>query len=178
MSTVDLMLLGALMDKSMNAYEMKKDMEARNIRSWVKISSPSIYKNLVILSRKGYLDDKMVKEGEMPEKTVYSINEKGRDYFLQMMEGYAEEPGKIYIDFAAFVANLHHVEPDIGFEMIKNLMSKLEEERERIRANMEEKKEAAAYYAISILELYDKMYALFCEWSQEIAHELAAKNGQ
>lgn len=177
MSTVDLMLLGALLEKPMNAYEMKKNMEGRNIQAWVKISSPSIYKNLVALNRKGYLDDEIVKDSEMPEKTIYFINEKGRSYFIHMMEKYAEEPGKIYIDFAAFVANLHHVEPEMGLKMIKSLMDKLAEERERIQSNMEVKKEAAPFYAMSILELYDKMYALFAEWSQEVAHEFAEKNG-
>ena len=175
MSTVDLMLLGALMEKPMNAYEMKKNMEARNIKSWVKISSPSIYKNLVALNRKGYLDDEIVKEGEMPEKTIYSINEKGRNYFMHMMEKYSEEPGMIYIDFVAFVANLHNVESNMGLEMIKSLRNKLSEEREYIQSNIEAKKEFVPFYAISILELYDKMYSLFFEWSEEIALEIAEK---
>lgn len=177
MSTVDLMLLGALMKKPMNAYEMKKDMESRNINSWVKISSPSIYKNLVALKRKGYLDGEIVKEGEMPEKTIYSINEKGRSYFMSMMEKYSEQPGKIYIDFVAFVANLHNVEPDTGLKMIKNLRNKFSEEREYIRLNIESKKEFVPFYAFSILELYDKMYSLFSDWSEDIANEFAEKNG-
>lgn len=177
MSTVDLMLLGALMQKSMNAYEMKKNMESRNIKSWVKISSPSIYKNLVALNKKGYLDGEIIKEGEMPEKTIYSINEKGRSYFMHMMEKYSKEPGMIYIDFIAFVANLHNVEPDMGFEMLNNLRNKLSEEREYIQSNIEAKKEFVPFYAFSILELYDKMYSLFFDWSEEIAREFAEKNG-
>jgi DNA-binding PadR family transcriptional regulator len=177
MSTIDLMLIGALMKKPMNAYEMKKNMEARNINSWVKISSPSIYKNLVALSRKGYLDSKIVKEGEMPEKTIYSVNEKGCSYFISMMDKYSKEPVMIYIDFAAFVANLHNVEPHMGIEMIKSLQSKLSEARERIQSNIEAKKEFAPFYAMSILELYDKMYSLFFEWSKEIAKEFSETNG-
>ncbi len=176
MSTVDLMLLGALMEKPMNAYEMKKNMESRNINAWVKISSPSIYKNLIALNRKGYLDDEVVKEGEMPEKTIYSINEKGRNYFNRMMEKYSDEPGKVYIDFVALVANLHNVEPDKGLEMIKSLTGKLSVEREYIQSNIDAKKEFVPFYAISILELYDKMYSLFFEWSEEIARKFAEKN--
>jgi len=175
MSTVDLMLLGALMDKPMNAYEMKKKMEGRNMQAWVKISSPSIYKNLVALNKKGYLDDKVVKEGEMPEKTIYSLNEKGRNYFLSMMDKYSKEPEKIYIDFVAFVANLRNVEPEMGLEMMQNLQSNLSKEREHIQYNIEMKKEFVPFYAISILELYDKMYSLFSEWSGEIAKEFAER---
>lgn len=177
MSSVDLMLLGALMEKPMNAYEMKKNMEARNIKKWVKISSPSIYKNLLALNRKGYLDNEVVKEGEMPEKTIYSINEKGRNYFFSMMDKYSKEPEKIYIDFVAFVANLHNVEPKMGLEMIQNLRSNLSKEREYIQYNIEAKKEFVPFCASSILELYDKMYSLFSEWAGEIANEFASKNG-
>lgn len=176
MSTIDLMLLGALMEKPMNAYEMKKNMEARNIKSWVKISSPSIYKNLVSLNKKGYLDDKVVKDGEMPEKTIYSINEEGRSYFVRMMEKYSEEPGMIYIDFVAFAANLHNVSPDMGLKMIKNLRNNLLEARKVIQSNIEAKKEFVPFYAMSILELYDKMYLLFCEWFEKIADDFTEKN--
>ncbi|HEX2958432.1 MAG TPA: hypothetical protein VHO70_16470, partial [Chitinispirillaceae bacterium] len=127
--------------------------------------------------KKGYLDGEIVKEGEMPEKTIYSINEKGRNYFMRMMEKYSEEPGMIYIDFIAFVANLHNVDPERGLEMIKNLRSKLSEEKEYIQFNIEAKKEFVPFYAISILELYDKMYSLFYDWSEKIVHEFAEKNG-
>lgn len=176
MSTIDLMLLGALMEKPMNAYEMKKNMEARNIKAWVKISSPSIYKNLITLNKKGYLDNEVVKEGEMPEKTIYRINEKGRNYFVKMMEKYSEEPGMIYIDFVAFAANLHNVSPDMGLAMINNLRNNLFEARKVIKSNIDAKKEFVPFYAISILELYDKMYSMFYEWFEEIADDFTEKN--
>lgn len=177
MSTVDLMLLGALIEKPMNAYEMKKNMEFRNIKAWVKISSPSVYKNLVVLNKKGYLDGETVKEGEMPEKTIYSINEKGRNYFMRLMEKYSEEPGMIYIDFMAFVANLHNVEPAKGLELIKELQTSLSEKRSYIASNIEARKEFIPYYAISILELYDKMYSLFNDWSEELLQEFTNESG-
>lgn len=177
MSTVDLMLLGALMEKPMNAYEMKKNMEFRNIQSWVKISSPSIYKNLITLSKNGYLDSEIVKEGEMPEKTIYSINEKGRTYFMDMMEKYSQEPGRIYIDFAAFVANIHNVEPAVGLEMIKKLQSQLAEGGKAIKSNIDTKKESVPFHAFAILELYDKMYSLFSDWTENLAKDFAEKNG-
>ena len=176
MSTVDLMLLGALMEKPMNAYEMKRIMAFRNINSWVKISSPSIYKNLVLLKKRGYLDSEIVKEGEMPEKTIYSVNDKGRNYFMHMMKKYSEEPAMVYIDFVAFVSNLYHVEPNIGIEMIGSLRNKLAEERAYIQQNIKEKKEFVPFHALSILELYDQMYSLFSDWIEKIAQEYAAVN--
>ncbi len=176
MSTVDLILLGALMEKPRNAYEMKKVMEFRNIKAWVKISTPSIYKNLIALNKKGYLDGETVKEGEMPEKTIYSINEKGRAYFVRLMEKYSEEPGAIYIDFMAFVVNLQKVEPEKGVEMIKSLRKELAKRMDYIQSNIEEKKEFVPFQAISILELYKQMYTLFYDWSEGFMREYAKNN--
>jgi hypothetical protein len=156
---------------------MKKDMEYRNIKGWVKISSPSIYKNLVTLEKKGCLDGEIVKEGEMPEKTIYCINEKGRKYFFSLMEKYSEKPETIYIDLMAFVANLHNVEPHKGIELIKRLQTSLSEKISYIKSNIEARKEFIPYHAISILELYYKMYSLFYDWSEELLHEYKEKNG-
>lgn len=73
MSIINLMLLGFLMEKPMNAYEIKKEVENRNLTWWIKGSSPSIYRNINNLSAKGYINGKVVRDGEMPEKTVYTI---------------------------------------------------------------------------------------------------------
>ena len=135
-----------------------------------------LVKNLVLLKKRGYLDSEIVKEGEMPEKTIYSVNDKGRNYFMHMMKKYSEEPAMVYIDFVAFVSNLYHVEPNIGIEMIGSLRNKLAEERAYIQQNIKEKKEFVPFHALSILELYDQMYSLFSDWIEKIAQEYAAVN--
>ncbi len=176
MSTVDLMLLGLLMEKPMNAYEMKKVMEFRNVKTWVKISIPSVYKNLLTLCKKGYLDSKVVKEGEMPEKTIYSINEKGKDYFFKLMENYSEEPGMVYIDFMAFTGNIHNIEPQNGYLLVKNLQKALALKQEHIKFNIDSKKEFIPQHAVLMMELYARMYNLFSDWCAELCDELKEKN--
>lgn len=172
MSTVDLMLLGVLMQKNMNAYEMKKEMEKRSIQDWVKISSPSVYKNLVKLYKVGYVDGEIVREGEMPEKTIYSINDKGRKYFMRLMQHYSEDPGRIYVDFCAFISNLQNIDPKTGLQMVENLEENIAFRRDCINGELK-KKDEVSFYAASVIDLYSKIYDIFYNWIIEFKKQYA-----
>ena len=174
MSTIDLMLLGVLIQKPMNAYEVKKEMENRNIRSWIKISSPSIYKNFLKLYQEGYIDGKVVREGEMPEKTVYSINGKGRRYFLRLMRQYSEAPGNVYLDFCAFIANLPYMDQEAGLEMIDRLRESLAVKKDSISDQLAAR-QSDSFYATSVLDLYSRMYELFCDWAGDFRKSFSEK---
>lgn len=170
MSTVDLTLLGALMEKPLNAYEMKKIIESRNIERWIKISTPSVYKNLVKLYKKGYLDGEVVKEGEMPEKTIYTINEKGREYFLELMSKYSTDPGNVYVDFSAFVANLHNVDKETGLKMVEDMQEKFRTKIHYLDMALEQKINLPSH-ARSLIEVYHQMFTLFLNWSEDMKNK-------
>lgn len=174
MSTIDLVLLGVLMHKPMNAYELKKDMEQKNIQKWIKISSPSIYKNFLKLAENGYADAKTVREGEMPEKTVYSINDKGREYFFSMMRHYSSDPGQVYINFCAFISNLDSVDPETGLEMLDALQKHLVDAQERSAEALAQNADKP-YFAQAIVELYVMMFETFCRWSDEFRKQYIEK---
>ena len=52
----------------MSAYEMNKMMDQRGVRGWARISSPSVYRNLVQLYKQGYVESTTVKDSAMPER--------------------------------------------------------------------------------------------------------------
>ena len=78
MAAIDLIVLGMLKKESLSAYDIQKLVEYRNISKWVKISTPSIYKKVIQLESKGLIQSRPVKEGNMPEKAVYSLTGSGR----------------------------------------------------------------------------------------------------
>ena len=168
MSVVDLMLLGFLQDKPMNAYEIKKEVEKKNLVWWIKMSSPSIYRNISALSDKGYIDGEIVRDGEMPEKTIYTINEKGKKYFLRLMEQYAKTPPKIYLDFTAIISNLNHVDKEAGGEMLDSLYQTFQETK-KILSTIENSYERAQAKAVT--QLNQQMYDLFCDWLENFKKE-------
>ncbi|WP_411677680.1 PadR family transcriptional regulator [Caproicibacter sp.] len=164
MSTVNIMLLGILLKKPLNAYEMKKKMESMNIRRWTKISTPAIYKNLVNLHRRGYLDAEVVRDGEMPEKTVYTVNENGRKYFVSLMEHLAQNPGTVYIDFATLIAHLNKLNHADSIRVLEELLDNLNNSQYYLAESLKEKESLPE--ANAIIGLYRDMYQLFCNWTE------------
>ena len=68
MAAIDLIVLGMLKKEPLSAYDIQKLVEYRNISKWVKISTPSIYKKVIQLEKKGFITGNTVREGKMPEK--------------------------------------------------------------------------------------------------------------
>ncbi|MDO5547489.1 MAG: PadR family transcriptional regulator [Eubacteriales bacterium] len=106
MATIDLIVLGMLKKEPLSAYELQKRVEYRNISKWVKISTPSIYKKVIQLEEKGYISSCCVKEGNMPEKAVYSLTRAGEEQVERLMLEIAAKPVRIFLDFNAVIVNL------------------------------------------------------------------------
>lgn len=123
MSTVDLVLLGMVYGQPCSAYEIQKNIEYRNLSKWVKVSSPSIYKKVIQLEEKGYLTSESIREGKMPEKTVYSITLSGKDYFLSLMKENATRAVSVMFDFNAVIANLNKIPKEQAAELISDIRS-------------------------------------------------------
>lgn len=109
MATIDLIVLGIVKSKPMSAYDIQKLVEYRNISRWVKISTPSIYKKVIQLEQKGLIEGSLRKEGNMPEKTIYSLTESGETEFQNLMFEISEQPINIFLDFNAVIVNLEHL---------------------------------------------------------------------
>jgi len=107
-------------------------MESQGVNYWIKISAPAIYRNMREMAKKGYIVGKAVRDGNMPEKTVYRITKKGKDYFLELMEQFSSRPKNIYFDYGAFIAHLDSVDRSTGLRMLRNLKKKFHRERDRL----------------------------------------------
>src|SRR5574344_1631618 len=99
MSNIDLVLLGLIKQKSQSAYDIKKNIEYRNIPRWVKISEQSIYKKVLQLESKEYIVSHKEKEGNMPDKAIYTITNKGNDYFNKLMNDISNSDVSLYLVF-------------------------------------------------------------------------------
>ena len=92
MSSIDLVILGIVLEKPQSAYDIQKDVDYHHFSRWTKISVPSIYRKVIQLNEKGYLNSDIVKGDKFADKAVYSITDKGRSYFEQLMDTYADIP--------------------------------------------------------------------------------------
>lgn len=102
-----LILLGLLMGQSQHGYQINEFIE-KNLCTVTDMKKPTAYATLDKLNKKGYIDIHFEREGNRPTRKVYSINEKGRNYFFELLLNnlssaetinYPGDIGLMYIDF-------------------------------------------------------------------------------
>ena len=73
-SSIDIVLLGLIKELPRGAYDVSQVIQQRQLRSWIRISDASVYRNLRILAEQGFLDTRITREGAMPEKTIFEAS--------------------------------------------------------------------------------------------------------
>lgn len=88
---VQFYILGLLLRYgSQHGYRLKQTVE-ENISDFAQIKLPTIYYHLERLEEKGCVLASFDKDGNRPEKTIYTITEKGEKYFYTLLKKiYAE----------------------------------------------------------------------------------------
>ena len=141
MATIDLIVLGILNDQALSGYDIQKIVEYRNISKWVKISTPSIYKKVIQLQKKGYIKGTTVKEGKMPEKEIYTLTMSGKQEFETLMLKTAEQPIRIFLDFNAVIVNLDKLDHTRKSQCLNNIQRNIMELKHYLEDNLNAKKD-------------------------------------
>lgn len=163
MSSIDLVILGIVLEKPQSAYDIQKDVEYHHLSRWTKISVPSIYRKVLQLNEQGYLQSDIVKGDKFADKAIYSITDKGRSYFEQLMDTYANEKVSLLFDFNVVVANLNKIDKERALELVQQL-------RNNIAASAKVNDEYAVNYANiplvgkTIFEQQRLLYHSLLEW--------------
>lgn len=139
MAAIDLIVLGMLKKGSMSAYDIQKLVEYRNISKWVKISTPSIYKKTIQLEKKGLIQGEQVKEGKMPEKSVYSLTDAGKTEFERLMLEISSQPINIFLDFNAVIVNLDSLPPDKQKSCVAEIKNNIKILKSYLEENIQKK---------------------------------------
>ena len=140
MSSIDLVILGIVLEKPQSAYDIQKDVEYHNFSRWTKISVPSVYNKVLQLKEKGYLTSDVVKGERFAEKAIYSITDAGKAYFETLMDTIAEQNVSLTFDFNVVITNLNKMDRTHA----KALVNKL---RKSILASVEKNEGYAQQYA-------------------------------
>lgn len=80
------LLLGLIYEKPLNAYEIIKLLNYMNVKWWFNIADSTVYSTLKTLEKKEYISGTAEKVGNMPDRTVYSLSDKGKDEFIATLK--------------------------------------------------------------------------------------------
>ncbi len=179
MSLIDLIILGIVSEKPQSAYDIQKDVEYHHLDRWTKISTPSIYKKVITLKEKNYLTTDVVKNGKFAEKSIYSITNKGIEYFQELMEKYSDQEITIPINFNVVISNLNKIPKPKALELINKIRNNI------IKAQENNKKYTELYSDIpltgrTIFKQQEALYSSLLDWMSEFETEFLKdlKNGE
>ena len=80
------MLLGLIWDKPLNAYEIIKLLKYMNVKWWLNIADSTVYATLKTLEKRALIVGTAEKVGNMPDRTVYTITEKGKKELMDTLK--------------------------------------------------------------------------------------------
>ncbi|NIO28621.1 MAG: PadR family transcriptional regulator [Candidatus Latescibacteria bacterium] len=164
MSSVELIILGILLDRPLNPYELARQIDERSVSRILKISRPAVYKVCKRLARQGYLRGKAMREGELPEKTVYSVTPKGKKHFQRLMEHFSRAALPMYFEFNSFLFHIERIESGKAQEMLGNLQTELLELQEWVIAHQKEEAARWSFAPEAIVEQYSMVISALVKW--------------
>ncbi|MBN1501773.1 MAG: PadR family transcriptional regulator [Spirochaetes bacterium] len=164
MSNIDLVILGILLKKDMNAHEITIFVEKNSVDKFLKISTPAIYKASKRLYKSGKLNGRIIRDGELPEKTVYSINEEGLKYFYELMDHFSRNINPFFFEFNSFIWNLDNLKKSDANKMLLNLKKSILYLKEGISLHEKEISEHMPFTAKMILKQYVMIINVLSEW--------------
>lgn len=163
MSAVDLLILGLIRNKAMSAYELA---EMSGIYELLKLSKPAVYRNIKLLEKRGYLEGERRKDGNMPEKRIYRVSEKGLEYQGQLMDSLIDEPIKLHFDFNAVLFLIEQMPREQAISRLDSLKLKLQINLQRLI----EEESRYAHLSVPVAALVDQHIRLtrtLLEWLTE-----------
>jgi DNA-binding PadR family transcriptional regulator len=163
MLSIDLVILGIVLEKPQSAYDIQKDVEYHHFSRWTKISVPSIYRKVLQLSEKGYLQSDIVKGDKFADKAIYSITDQGRAYFKELMASCAAGPVPLLFDFNVVITNLNKMDKAEALELVSTLRWSIQSS---VEANEGYAREFADIPLVgrTIFEQQQLLYRALMEW--------------
>lgn len=172
MSTIDLIILGSLCQSPKSAYDLQKQIEARNLSRWVKIGSFTVYKKVALYEKKGYVTSETAKRGKMPEKTIYTITPSGKKEFSNLMTKFSLTETRVFLDFNAVIVNLALLDDSSADECITNIRNSIKNTKMQISEQLS-KPNDRSFLGQAILEQQSMLLNTLENWEKNFEQQLS-----
>ena len=143
MNRYDLVLLGLILEKDCCGYDIITQIRERELDRWAKISTSTVYTRLAKLEKTGFIVGHIEREGNRPERTVYSLAEKGLDLFrkevVRHLTGFNDDPRTLGFAF------LYGIEPKEVVRALEAQERQLLRELERLNKMIEDEPKPTLY---------------------------------
>ena len=124
-----LALLALLFERAMHPYEMAATLRQRAKDESIRLNYGSLYTVIGALERAGFIAaGEKVRQGLRPERTVYTITDKGELELFDWMRDLLSAPVKEYPHFEAALSLLGVMPPDEAKTLLESRLHALDDE--------------------------------------------------
>ncbi|MBL1418965.1 MAG: PadR family transcriptional regulator [Alphaproteobacteria bacterium] len=175
-SIIDMVVLSILLKQPMNAYALAQYVEQNQVTRLVKISTPAIYKSCKRLYEQQHLDGKLRRDGEAPEKMVYTVTEAGNARFVELMQHFASSITPFYFEINSVVYGLEGLDYKPGLELIDTYMSQIKTMQSYLIPHSHETQAKATFASRMIVKQYLMTVEVLVKWIEELREEYIQKH--
>ncbi len=123
------MLLGLIYEKPLNAYGIIKLLNYMNVKWWFNIADSTVYSTLKTLERKEFISGTTEKAGNMPDRTVYKLSDKGKSEFVNTLKASILQFNYDTNIFSIAAFFLNTFTPDVQQELLQERLNILQKYR-------------------------------------------------
>jgi DNA-binding PadR family transcriptional regulator len=129
-----LAVLSYLTQRPMHPYELSRTLRTHGDARSIKFNHGSLYMVIQQLAKAGFVAEvETTREGQRPERTVYSITEAGRSELRDWLRELVAQPQHEYPHFVAALSLIAALPPNEAVELLHERLRRLDAQRAEIR---------------------------------------------
>ena len=155
LSKLATLILGILSERERNPYEITKMLSVLQTKKWLPMADSTVYATINNLKKKGLILGRTEKDGNLPEKTIYSITNDGESELQQTITSFLEEDSSISSGFDIGILLMHNLSKQEVQIKLKKKLERLESSFYVIRKQIlgfEMDTQKIAFTALSMLK--------------------------
>lgn len=150
-----LAVLSYLSRRPMHPYELSRTMRENDDGRSIRYTHSSLYMVVRRLADAGFIvAQETLREGQLPERTVYAITDAGRAELRAWMRALVEDPQHEYPEFVAALSLLAVLPPDEAVELLSTRRERLAAQRQEIQSSIERTLASGVHPLFQIEEEY------------------------
>jgi DNA-binding PadR family transcriptional regulator len=118
-------MLGLLDEDEMHGYKLHEYV-SRAMGMYTDIKKSTIYYTLDGLEKEGYVSQEVEREGRRPERRVYRITDKGREYFLELLRRQLSDYTRTCYTDDIGISFLHRLPPGEAHRLLTEKREKIQ----------------------------------------------------
>ena len=176
MNKNDLVILGLLMEKPKHGYEIMQDIKQRGFEHWANINIASSYNHLNSLEEKSAIKSTTEKVGNMPERKVFTITDKGKEYLSDQVIEAMKGKGVVEDLLSLGVAFIYGAKRDEVIEALKGRLELFNTVKDQIEKTFQGEKRQIPYNWKLLMRKTIEHFNVEIKYYRELLSEVKKKD--